>query len=338
MKKIDLRNTRDLFLLGSSAVISLILIGCLVFFAPYHHVRGKGIIVSIERGMSAEKVYNRLSQEGAITNKFIFKIVSKIFGVEHRIKAGKYLFAGNFSDYDVMKIIASGKSNLLVTVTIPEGLTIRQIASIYHRELGVDSTEFADLAFEDSSAQALGIPSKNLEGYLFPQTYDFYYDTDPIEILKRMVDEFDVFFNDSLRERAAQMDLSISDVMTMASIVEAEARVDSERATIASVYYNRLKRRIPLESDPTVQYAMGERTRVYYKDLKIHSPFNTYERLGLPPTPICSPGGKSIIAALYPAKTNYLYFVANGRGGHRFSDTYDQHLRAVRAYKRARAR
>lgn len=333
----DLHHSKNLILLVSSIVGAIILICCIVFFAPYHYARGRGIVVTIDKGMSANKIYARLLQEDAITNKFTFKVVSKIFAVEHKIRAGKYLFAGYFSDYDVMKIIASGKSNLLVTVTIPEGLTIRQIASIYHRELGIDSAEFTDLAFQDSSAQALGVPSRNLEGYLFPQTYDFYYDTEPREILERMVNEFDNFINDSLRERASQMGLNIPQVMKMASIIEDEARVDSERVTIASVYYNRLKKRIPLESDPTVQYAMGERTRVYYKDLKIDSPFNTYARLGLPPTPICNPGAKSIIAALYPASTNYLYFVANGRGGHRFSDTYEQHLRDVRAYKRVRA-
>jgi len=337
-EKFSLKGAGHLTLLIAGAIAALILISCIVFFVPYHYARGKGTIITIERGISADKVYSELFRSDVISNKFMFKVVSRIFSLEHKIKAGKYLFAGNFSDYDVMKIIASGKSNLLVTVTIPEGFTVRRIASIFHRELGIDSTEFADLAFEDSSSEALGIPSRNLEGYLFPQTYDFYYDTDPREILERMVDEFDNFFNDSLRERAAQMGLSISEVIKMASIVEDEARIDSERAIIASVYYNRLKKRMPLESDPTIQYAIGERTRVYYKDLKIDSPFNTYERYGLPPTPICSPGAKSIIAALYPAQTNYLYFVANGHGGHRFSDTYDEHLRAVRAYKRNRMR
>jgi UPF0755 protein len=336
--RFDLKSARNLALLVSSAVAAFVLVWCIVLFLPYHYAHGRGTIITIDRGMNADKVYAELLRSDVITNKFMFKVMSRIFSSEHKIKAGKYLFAGNFSEYDVMRIIASGKSNLLVTVTIPEGFTVRRIASIYHRELGIDSTEFADLAFEDSSSEALGIPSRNLEGYLFPQTYDFYYDTDPREILERMVDEFDNFFNDSLRERAAQMGLSISEVMKMASIIEDEARVDSERPIIASVYYNRLKKRMPLESDPTVQYAIGERTRVYYKELKIDSPFNTYERIGLPPTPICNPGAKSIIAALYPAKTNYLYFVANGHGGHRFSDTYDEHLRAVRAYKRNRMR
>lgn len=337
-EKTNLRNARSVGLFISAVVAVVILGWCIAFLLPYHYAHGKGAIITIERGMSADKVYGELSRADVITNRLVFKIVSKIFSVEHKIKAGKYLFAGSFSDYDVMRIIATGKSNLLVTVTIPEGLTIRQIASILHREVGTDSTEFADLALGDSSSEAFGIPSKNLEGYLFPQTYDFYFDTEPKEILKRMVDEFNNFLNDSLRNRVAQLGLSVSEVIKMASIVEDEAEVDSERSIIASVYYNRLERRIPLESDPTIQYAMGGRMRVHYKDLRIESPYNTYERIGLPPTPICNPGQKSIIAALYPAKTTYLYFVANGQGGHRFSDTFDQHLRAVRAYKRIRTR
>ncbi len=336
MINFNLPDRKTFLLFVPAMVVAVILTWAIIFIAPYHYARGKGTVISIERGMSAEKVYARLIDSDVISNKFMFKVAAKMFSVEHKIKAGKYLFAGHFSDYDVMKIMASGKSNLLVTVTIPEGLTIRQIASIYHRELGTDSTEFADLALSDLSSEVLGVPSKNLEGYLFPQSYDFYYDTEPNEILKRMVDEFDIFFNDSLRARVSQMGANISEIMKMASIIEDEAKVDSERAIIASVYYNRLDKYIPLESDPTIQYAMGERKRIYYKDLQIVSPYNTYKKLGLPPTPICNPGAKSIMAALYPAKTNYLYFVANGHGGHRFSDTYSQHLRAVRAYQRTR--
>ena len=336
IEKISLNEHRSVMKFIFTIVAVIIFIWCAVIFLPFHYAGGRGTVVTIDRGMTAEKVYVRLYQADAISSRIMFKIVSKIFGVEHRIKAGKYLFAGHFSDYDVLKIVATGKSNLLVTVTIPEGLTTRQIASILRREIGTDSTEFVNLALGDSISTALGIPSKNLEGFLFPQTYDFFYDTDPGEILNRMVGEFDEFFNDTLKERAALLGMSISSVIKMASIVEDEARVDSERAIIASVYYNRLDRHIPLEADPTIQYAMGERGRVYYKDLRIDSPFNTYERLGLPPTPISNPGIKSIIAALYPAKTHYLYFVANGHGGHKFSDTYDEHLRAVKAYKRSR--
>lgn len=327
---------RKIVTLISSAAAAFVFVWAISFFVPYHHAQGRGLIVTIDRGMTAARVYSRLSQDGVITNRFFFRIASKMFSVEHNIKAGKYLLSGYFSDYEVMKLIASGKSNLLVTVTIPEGLTAKQIASIYRRDLGTDSLQFVDEALGDSAAAAFDIPSKNLEGYLFPQSYDFYYGTEPNEIVKRMVDEFEDFFNDTLKSRAIQMGVSVSQVMRIASIVEDEAKIDSERAIIASVYYNRLKDKIPLEADPTIQYALGERKRVYYKILHIDSPYNTYEKIGLPPTPICSPGAKSIIAALYPAETDYLYFVANGKGGHRFSDTYAEHLRAVRAYRRAR--
>ncbi len=335
---INLRDKKNLALLLLSALATFILLWIVVFVTPYHNARGKGTILTIERGMTADKVYSSLAKDNLITNRFAFKIAARIFAVERKIRAGKYLFTGHFSDYDVMELIASGKSNLLVTVTIPEGLTVRQIASIYHRELGVDSLQFVDEALGDSMAAAMNVPSINLEGYLFPESYDFYYGTDVNDILSRMVDEFKLFFNDSLRSRAMAIGYSVSQVMKIASLVEAEAKVDSERAIIAGVYYNRLKKQMPLEADPTIEYALGEHKRIYYKDLRVKSPYNTYERIGLPPTPICSPGRKSILAALYPAKTNYLYFVATGTGGHRFSETFREHLRAVRAYRKAMMR
>jgi len=269
-----------------------------------------------------------------VGDKFLFRVLLKVFSVDRKIKAGKYLFTGHYSDLNVMTLLASGKSNLLLKVTIPEGLTARQIAEIYHDELGVDTSIFDSVALGDSLSSAEDIPSSNLEGYLFPESYDFYFGTDAREIITRMVDEYKGFFNDSLRTRAAELGYSVHQVMIVASIVEGEAKVDSERPLIASVYYNRLKKYMPLEADPTIEYAIGEHKRIYYKDLHIKSPYNTYERIGLPPTPICNPGRKAILAALYPADTKYLYFVANGRGGHRFSATYAEHLRAVRAYRR----
>ncbi len=329
---------KNIILLVASALVAMLIVWLIAFVTPYHNVRGKGIVVTISRGMAADQVYSRLSQDDVISNAILFRLFSRVFGIDRSIKAGKYLFTGHYSDYDVLKLIASGKSNLLVHVTIPEGLTVRQIAGIYHRELGVDSTLFAAEALGDSMASELGIPSKNLEGYLFPETYDFYYATEPGEILKRMTDEFKLFFNDSLRSRAMAIGYSVNQVMIVASIVEAEARVDSERPIIASVYYNRLMKNMPLEADPTIEYALGEHTRIYYKDLRINSPYNTYEHYGLPPTPICNPGMKSIMAALYPDTTRYLYFVATGSGGHRFSVTFREHQRAVREYRRAMMR
>ncbi|MCL5267387.1 MAG: endolytic transglycosylase MltG [Bacteroidetes bacterium] len=335
---VDLRQKKNLALLAASALAAFLLFLFVVFVTPYHEAQGKGVVVTIEHGASAEQVFSQLARDNLITNRILFKLAARLLSMDHEIKAGKYIFAGHFSDYDVLNLIASGKSNLFVTVTVPEGLTVKQIASIYHREVGVDSLRFVQEALGDSMATILNIPSKNLEGYLFPQTYDFYYGTPASEIIRRMADQFKSFFNDSLRSRAVETGYSVSQIMKIASIVEAEARVDSERPIIASVYYNRLRKGIPLEADPTIEYAMGEHTRIYYKDLRINSPYNTYERVGLPPTPICNPGEKSILAALYPDTTKYLFFVATGTGGHRFSDTYREHLRAVKAYRKAMMR
>ncbi len=331
---VDLGDRKTLILLVLTAILIFILVWAIAFIIPYHHARGKGTVVTIDHGTPADRVYSKLAEDDLVSSRILFKTVARIFSVDHRIKAGKYIFIGYFSDYDVMKLIASGKSNLSVAVTIPEGLTVRQIASIYHHELGVDSSEFVDDALGDSMAAAFGIPSRSLEGYLFPDSYDFYFATDPNEILMRMADEFKLFFNDSLKSRALATGRSISEVVKVASIVEAEARIDSERPIIASVYYNRLEKGMPLEADPTIEYALGGHRRIYYKDLHVDSPYNTYERVGLPPTPICNPGMKSILAALYPAKTSYLYFVATGSGGHQFSRTFQEHLRAVKAYRR----
>ncbi len=338
LNSVDLRNKKNLAVLIGSALVAFILFMCVVFITPYHEAHGKGYVFTIEHGMTADQVFAQLGRDNLITSRIMFKLAARILSKDHQIKAGKYLFAGHFSDLDVLNLIASGKSNLFVTVTVPEGLTVKEIASICRRELGVDSLRFVHEALGDSMATILNIPSKNLEGYLFPQTYDFYYGTPASEVIRRMVDQFKSFFNDSLRSRAVETGYSVAQIMTIASIVEAEAKVDSERPIIASVYYNRLKKDMPLEADPTVEYALGEHTRIYYKDLQIKSPYNTYRRVGLPPTPICSPGAKSILAALYPDTTKYLFFVATGTGGHRFSDTYREHLRAVRAYRRAMMR
>ncbi len=310
----------------------------IAFVTPIHDAGGKGVILTIPRGASADQVYSGIARDHIVSNIVLFRFFSKILGVDRRIKAGKYLFSGRYSDYDVMRLISAGKSNLLVAVTIPEGMDIRQMAEIYHHALGVDSAAFAGEALSDSMAELLGIPSTNLEGYLFPDTYDFYYGTKPGEIMRRMTDEFKFYFNDSLKARARVIGYTVNQVMTMASIVEAEAQLDSERAIIASVYYNRLRIHMPLDADPTIEYALGEHTEIYYKDLRIKSPYNTYENYGLPPTPICSPGLKSIMAALYPDTTNYLYFVANGKGGHVFTVTFQAHKRAIRAYRRAMMR
>jgi UPF0755 protein len=179
--------------------------------------------------------------------------------------------------------------------------------------------------------------AQTLEGFLLPDTYNFYWQSDEKEIVEKMLAEFRGFFVDSLQIRTKQMRMSIRQMLTVASIIEGETSIDNERPIIAGLYYNRLRRGMRLEADPTIQYLIvdGPR-RLRYSDLKIQSPYNTYENAGLPPGPINNPGRQSILAALYPAHHQYLYFVATGNGGHRFASSYEEHLRNVREYRRTR--
>jgi UPF0755 protein len=170
-----------------------------------------------------------------------------------------------------------------------------------------------------------------------PMTYRFYWQTNEDEILKVLVGEFKKVFNDTLQRRASAIGMSVNEILAMASIIEHETAVDSERPVIAGVYYNRLRKNMRLQADPTVQYLLQDQPhRLHYSDLARESAYNTYRHPGLPPGPINNPGRHSILAALNPAKHRYLFFVANGNGGHTFTRTYNEHLRAVQKYHRVR--
>ena len=214
-------------------------------------------------------------------------------------------------------------------VTIPEGLNLRQTAGILRRELHIDSLEFVSLATDSQFSEGLGFSVSNLEGYLFPDTYRFSWGTSSERAAQILVEQFWKIFTDSLRRRADEIEFSTKDVVTLASMIEAEARDGDEREMISAVYHNRLKRGMLLQCDPTVIYALPELDRpLLLEDLEVDSPYNTYKYPGLPPGPICSPGEASILAALYPASVNYLYFVAKGDGTHVFSSTLREHNNA----------
>ena len=178
---------------------------------------------------------------------------------------------------------------------------------------------------------------KNLEGFLYPDTYYFDKESTEKEVLSAMLKRFEQVYNDKFKEKQKEMGLTLQQVVNLASIIEKEAVVNEDRPMIASVFYNRLKIGMPLQSDATLQYAFDKRKeRVMYKDLKVDSPYNSYLNKGLPPTPICSPGVKSIEAALYPSNTDYLYFVATVGGKNNYSKTYKEHLKHVESYKQER--
>jgi UPF0755 protein len=295
-------------------------------------------IVTVSRGESFSQAVDAFSSAGLLSHPALFKLSGKIFGYAGKIKIGKYSFQSGVSNREILYAISTGTSTANPSVTIYEGLRGTQIARILKREVGIDSLKLVQQFGDTSLLQVNNHGAFSLEGFLLPDTYEFYWQVDEKEIVRDMLAEFRKFFSDSLQQQARKMKMTIGQVLTMASIVEGETVLDRERPIIAGLYYNRLHRRMKLEADPTIQYIIPDGPRrLLYNDLKINSLYNTYKNYGLPPGPINNPGRKSILAALYPAKHNYLYFVADGLGGHRFARTFDEHLRNVRAYRRAHA-
>ncbi|MBF8248558.1 MAG: aminodeoxychorismate lyase, partial [Bacteroidetes bacterium] len=236
------------------------------------------------------------------------------------------------------RLITSACRERAISVTLKEGKRAVSFSRAFHRLLDVDTARFTTLVNDEAFARSLGVEANNLEGYLSPNTYSFNWQTDEEEIIGRLVRQTEKIFDDTLRERARELKMSLHEVLTLASIIEGEALLDDERAIISGVYHNRLRKGMRLQADQTIQYIIPDGPRrVVFSDLHINNPYNTYKHGGLPPGPISNPGVASILAALYPAQHNYLYFVANGRGGHWFSSNYDGHMNNVRKFRKERA-
>jgi UPF0755 protein len=216
-----------------------------------------------------------------------------------------------------------------LAVLFREGLTSMEIAGILRERLGMDSTEFMRVVRDTALVRELGLRGPSLEGYLYPDTYLFSTNTDLRRLARRMVANWRMHLPDNAEAAAQTLGLTLHEVMTIASIVEWETATKSEARTISSVYHNRLRKRMLLQADPTVSYALGKGpSRLFYSDLKVDSPYNTYKYTGLPPGPINNPGRHSIDAALHPEQTGYLFFVSQGDGTHAFTTKFSDHLSA----------
>jgi UPF0755 protein len=251
-------------------------------------------------------------------------------GGDRNIKPGTYLLKPGTPWRDIVKALNGGRG-LVNTLTIPEGYSIQQIKPVLARTLFVPP-ESVDAAVRDTALlRRLDVPAGTLEGYLFPDTYAFPAGTTASQAVREMVRGFERRWKPAWDSTLPELNINRNDLVTMASLVEKEARVAEERPVIAAVYYNRLRRGMLLQADPTVQYAMGRHvSRVMYKDLATKSAYNTYLHRGLPPGPIASPGAASLEAAANPAKVDYLYFVARPDGRHQFTQTLAQHNNAIR--------
>ncbi len=322
----------------------VLIVGCSVyvfelFFGGNEFAGAAEKTFYVARGEPFSAIVDSLKAQGIIRDEGRFVVVAKIYGGTSRLKVGKYVFHSGVSNSAVFLDLRSGRGNVLVSVTVPEGLTARGQARVFRRALGIDSARYVDLAYDENFVRSLGVDARSLEGFLFPQTYTFSWEQEERDIIRQQVEQFRAFYNDSLREQAAELNWTTLQVLTLASIVEGEARRDDERPLISGVYHNRLRKGMRLEADPTIQFILPDGPRrVMYADLKIDNPYNTYRYAGLPPGPVNNPGRASILAALFPANSTYLYFVADGQGGHRFSSTYSEHQRNVRLYRHRRAR
>ncbi|WP_062485948.1 endolytic transglycosylase MltG [Candidatus Nitrospira inopinata] len=291
-------------------------------------------VVVIPAGWTLQQVAALLEREHVIKSRFAFVWLARSQEADRKIQPGEYELHAAMLPADILSKLLTGRV-VLHSVTIPEGYTIAQIADMLSERNITDRAEFIRLARDKSFIQTLKISAESLEGYLFPDTYRFARRTAAKEVIKTMVDQLDRVFSVEWQERAKELGLTMHQVLTLASVIEKETGSADERPRISSVFHNRLKKNIPLQSDPTVIYGLPHFDgNLRKKDLSHPSPYNTYRWVGLPPGPIASPGADSIRAALYPASTPHLYFVSKNDGTHYFSTTLVQHNKAVEQYQK----
>ncbi|MCU0452653.1 MAG: endolytic transglycosylase MltG [Bacteroidetes bacterium] len=328
---------RPLAMAGAVILVIAALVTAYVFWWPNPSFDESGTVVTIPRGSSFRQALDSLEAAGAIRSRWAFTAAARFLGADRKVHVGRYRFEPGMSNTEILEDLSSGASRMLLAVTIPEGWRMGSIARRFSRVLGTDSAAFVSLCRDQAFVRKLGIDAPHLEGYLLPETYEFYWQTDEADIVRAMVGSFKAFYGDSLVRRQQELKLTLNQVLSLAAIVEGESSIDVERPIIAGVYWNRLRKRMRLEADPTIQYILPDGPRrLLYEDLRLDSPYNTYRTYGLPPGPINSPGRAAIVATLYPAKHDYIFFVATGNGGHRFTTNYQDHLRAVRSFRQVR--
>jgi len=293
------------------------------------HEMDARILVEVPEGASVREIASILEDAGLVGDAGKFVQAARVFRFTDRLQAGAYEFGPQFSELDVLMALRYGEVAGR-HLTIPEGYRAAEIALLLDSALGIDAGEFMDLVHDPDFITELGVTAPSLEGYLHPDTYRMRLNTTGRDVIRIMVAQTRRVFDDRRTARAESLGMSQLEVLTLASIIEAEAMFDRERSRISAVYHNRLESGWRLEADPTVRYATGNyRRKLYYGDLRAESPYNTYRNTGLPPGPISNPGRASIEAALYPLQENDdFFFVANGDGTHTFSRTFNEHVRA----------
>lgn len=346
-------------IVGITSLAIILIIGIVVFtgylyiksaLEPIDPTSTTGIEVEIPMGSGLTAISNILEENGVIKDARIFKYYTK-FKNESDFQAGNYTLTQSMTLDEIIESLKTGRvyREPVFTLTVPEGLTLEQIAKIIEKNTEYTADEFMAKVKDNEFIQNMignypdllseevfdGNVRYALEGYLYPATYSFYEQNPSLdEIIKTMISQTEEVVK-GYTELLEEKQITVHDLLTFASLLEKEATAQTDRETIASVFYNRLKVGMPLQTDPTVLYSLGShKDRVLYEDLEVDSPYNTYVINGLPPGPIANAGKVSIEAALNPTNTEYLYFLADKEGTNHFAKTYEEHLQNINTYLR----
>lgn len=310
---------------------------------PHQHDKSSKFI-QIEKGSTPNQIIERLVTEGVLPGEFPMQVYLRTFGNAENLKAGEYQFNSPITPLQVLKELEKGEENL-VNLTIPEGFTrfdiAKRVAEKFPQTPPMDDKAVLYLMQDTSLIKDISPTAKNLEGYMYPSTYSFPRDTKPPEVINKMVEQFKKIWKPEWNEKARQMGRTPHEIITIASLIETESGVESERPVVASIIYNRLAKSIPLGIDQTVVYIAKMQNRwdgtIHKSDLETDSPYNTRKYGGIPPGPISSVSESAINAALNPAKTDYIYYVRNVRkndGSHHFYSSAAEFERGKAEYQR----
>lgn len=305
------------------------------YFLP--KAEAKKIWIELEHGIGAQQIAQTLKEKGIIKKTWPFLLGYKFYFSSKSLKAGEYELILPASTKEVLQILTEGKV-YLHPLSIPEGLTRREIADHLEDKNLNKAEDFLEACSRTEMISDLDPDATNLEGYLFPETYYFPKGISAEKIVSTLVAHFRSVFNVEWQKRAEELKMTPREIVILASLIEKEASISEEKKMVSTVFHNRLKIKMKLDCDPTIIYALKEQDsftgNLRKEDLKMDSPYNTYRRRGLPPSPICNPGQKSLEAALYPEEEKYLYFVSRNDGSHVFSRTFKEHQRAVMKYQK----
>jgi len=338
MKKKKKSNSITLYILA--AFITIISVGCCSVLIYYSVTsinpaskKNEMVLVDIPTGSSFYKVSEILNKAGLVKSRFLFYALAMTKNATRSVKAGEYEFSDAMTPGTIIDKLLSGDVKTYKTV-IPEDLTIKEIAEILMNNRLIDEKEFFALAYDSDFLNTLGVKTPSIEGYLFPETYHFDRSMSTRQIMRFMVSQFWKKVTPDMVKMAEERGFNINQFITFASIVGKESGNKEEKSIIAAVFYNRLKKRMPLQSDPTAVYDLKDFSgKIMRSHLKRNSPYNTYKIRGLPPGPIANPGIDSLKATLNPAQVNYLYFVSKKDGTHQFSSSLDMHNQATKQYR-----